>query len=142
MTANLPYNHPMSRFAFIVVAAVLTLGLRAAQDPSPFLAPLPEGVTLARIAEGRELYLGTGLCVACHGPSGQGKIGPDLTDSVWVHGRGSFPELIELIRKGVSSDQSVSGTEMLPRGGSGIGDDEVRKVAAYVWSLSQKRKQP
>jgi cytochrome c oxidase cbb3-type subunit 3 len=28
------------------------------------------------------------ICFACHGPNGEGTIGPNLTDDYWIHGGG------------------------------------------------------
>ena len=95
-------------------------------------------VTPAAIAEGKTLYLGEGLCLACHGADAKGSIGPDLTDNTWLHGTGSFGEIVARVLAGVSSEQSKLGQIMPPRGGAGITDEQVRAVAAYVWSLSHK----
>ncbi len=99
---------------------------------------VPAAVTPAAIAAGKTLYLGEGLCLACHGADAKGSIGPDLTDKIWLHGTGSFGEIVARVLVGVSSEQSKLGQIMPPRGGSGITDEQVRAVAAYVWSLSHK----
>ena len=39
-------------------------------------------------------------CVPCHGPEGQGVIGPNLTDDYWIHGR-SLVEIRRTISEGV-----------------------------------------
>ena len=98
---------------------------------------LPGGVTPAMVAKGRELFAGTGLCVACHGFDAKGAIGPDLTDTVWVHPDGSYLSLVARITRGVADSESVTGSIMPPRGGSSLTDEEIRAVAAYVWSLSR-----
>ena len=36
------------------------------------------------VEEGQAVF--TTTCVACHGVSGEGKIGPNLTDAYWLHG--------------------------------------------------------
>lgn len=38
----------------------------------------------AVVHEGQEVF--NARCVACHGPNGQGLIGPNLTDKYWIHG--------------------------------------------------------
>ena len=98
---------------------------------------LPEGVTPETIAQGKTLYQGAGICAACHGPDGTGASGPDLTDAEWLHSDGSYEAIVEQILAGVSADSSKSGIPMLPKGGSQLDDDQVRAVAAYVWSLRQ-----
>lgn len=99
---------------------------------------VPAAVTPAAIATGKAVFLGEGLCLACHGADAKGSIGPDLTDKIWLIGTGSFAEIVTRILAGVSSEESKLGQIMPPRGGSGITDDQVRAVAAYVWSLSHK----
>jgi cytochrome c5 len=42
------------------------------------------------------------------------------------------------IAKGVTKEESKTGVPMPAKGGSSISDDEVKAVAAYVWSLSHK----
>jgi cytochrome c oxidase cbb3-type subunit 3 len=98
----------------------------------------PEGVTEAMVKDGQAIFLGAGLCAVCHGMDGSGAIGPDLTDGEWLIGRGTYPELIEQITKGVSMEEATNsmGLIMPARGGSAITDDQVKTVAAYVWSLS------
>lgn len=39
-------------------------------------------------------------CVACHGPEGQGGIGPNLTDAYWIHG-GSLMDIYNVANDGV-----------------------------------------
>lgn len=118
--------------------------LAAALQAPPVVAQgkpdsLPEGVTPAMVMKGRDLFLGPGLCIACHGVDAKGAIGPDLTDTVWIHHRGSYLELVAQISRGIPDSESVSGSIMPPRGGSSLTDDEVRAVAAYVWTLSRRR---
>jgi mono/diheme cytochrome c family protein len=103
---------------------------------------LPDGVTLESVEQGRVLFAGSGLCVACHGPFGKGLIGPDLTDSIWTTGKGSYEEIVLRITRGVPADSSGNGTAMPPRGGSPLSDEEVKMVAAYVWTLSHRGKNP
>lgn len=96
---------------------------------------LPRGVTREMIEEGRQIFAGPGLCSVCHGPRGRGgAIGPDLSDDEWLHGDGSYEFLVDRITKGVPKPLNAAAT-MPPRGGSQITDEQVRAVAAYVWSL-------
>lgn len=95
-------------------------------------------ITDAMIAEGRTLYVGAGLCAACHGPNAGGipNLGANLTDDEWLHGDGTYESLVERITTGVTADQSSSGTAMPPKGGSALTEQQVNAVAAYVFSLS------
>lgn len=64
-------------------------------------------------------------------------MGPNLTDTVWIHNRGEFDKIVGLIRTGIPAKESKSGVVMPPRGGSAINHEDLRAVAAYVWSLSR-----
>lgn len=127
------------------IAAALLLALPgsapvpAAQSPSP---DLPDGVTTEMVAKGKSLYFETALCTACHGRDGKGLIGPNLTDSVWVNGKGSFEEIVGRITNGMPADSSANGSVMPPLGGSNLAPDQVRMIAAYVWTLSHPGKKP
>jgi mono/diheme cytochrome c family protein len=48
-------------------------------------------------------------------------------------------EIAVQVAKGIPKEQSKSGIPMPPKGGSTISDDDVKAVAAYVHSLSQKK---
>jgi mono/diheme cytochrome c family protein len=99
---------------------------------------LPAGVTPAMIAQGKKLFSGDGLCFSCHGPEAKGLVGPDLTDAAWLLGKGTFEEIVARILEGVPANKSKSGVVMPPKGGAKLKDEQVRAVAAYVWSLSRK----
>lgn len=99
---------------------------------------LPAGVTPATIAQGKKLFSGEGLCFSCHGPEAKGLVGPDLTDGTWLIGKGTFDEIVARIVEGVPAGKSKSGVVMPPKGGVKLKDEQVRAVAAYVWSLSRK----
>jgi len=122
----------MRFLAVTFAAAALTGPALAAQQASA----LPEDVTPAMIEEGGKLFKGAGLCAACHGMSATGGVGPSLADTTWLHGKGTFEEIVRQITAGVPQAQAKGGMMMPPRGGSAITDAQVRAVAAYVWSLS------
>lgn len=101
---------------------------------------LPAGVTPAMVAQGKKLFGGDGLCFSCHGPEGRGLVGPDLTDATWLIGKGTFEEIVARILEGIPADKSKSGVVMPPKGGAKLKDEQVRAVAAYVWSLGRNAK--
>jgi mono/diheme cytochrome c family protein len=117
---------------------LLLLPAPLAAQSAPVPVPLPPGVTAEMIVKGKELFQGAGLCMACHGVDAKGSVGPDLTDTLWVHHKGSFEEIVAQVTKGIPEEDSKSGTPMPPRGGSVLSDEEIRAVAAYVWSLSRR----
>ena len=71
-------------------------------------------------------------CAACHLVSLRGKsesvaaIGPDLTDTAWVHG-GNPVEVYELINKGVLA-------KGMPTWGHVLGAKKIGEVTAYILS--------
>ncbi|QEH41001.1 cbb3-type cytochrome c oxidase N-terminal domain-containing protein [Chitinophaga sp. XS-30] len=52
----------------------------------------------ADIETGKKLFVIN--CAACHGPDGQGTVGPNLTDNYWIHG-GKVNEIFSTIKYGV-----------------------------------------
>jgi mono/diheme cytochrome c family protein len=119
---------------------ILSLGALGCGDRLGGQQPdsLPAGVTPAAIAQGKKLFSGEGLCFSCHGPEAKGLVGPDLTDGTWLMGKGTFDEIVARIVEGVPAGKSKSGVVMPPKGGARLKDEQVRAVAAYVWSLSRK----
>jgi mono/diheme cytochrome c family protein len=96
---------------------------------------LPAGVTPTMVAQGKKIFSGKGLCVACHGDAGKGGLAPSLRDSTWIHSPGGYGDIMAQIRRGVPAESSATRLVMPPRGGSPISDAELAAVAAYVWSL-------
>ena len=90
------------------------------------------------VAQGDKIFHGAGNCYACHGGNAEGLVGPNLTDAEWIHSKGTLDDITAQVIHGVPKEESKSGIVMPPRGGSTISDDEVKAVAAYVYSLSHK----
>lgn len=126
-------HRPAIALVFIALASAVWRTELAAQQAA---SSLPDGVTPARIAEGGKLFKGPGFCFACHDLAGKRAMGPDLTDTLWLHSSGTFSEIVQQIVDGVPRNSSKSGVMMPPRGGSQLDDEQVKAVAAYVWSLS------
>lgn len=118
-----------------LAAVLLTVATATAAQQAD---SLPPGVTPAMVSRGRAVFLGAGLCHVCHGLAGKGGIGPDLTDTLWLHHDGSYESLVRQIAHGIDLKASKTGQIMPPRGGSGISDEDLRAVAAYVWALSRR----
>jgi cbb3-type cytochrome c oxidase subunit III len=122
-----------------LLRVAVALGLVTLVATAPAKAQgVPEGATQAMVDKGNEIFHKAGLCYACHGQDGKGLVGPNLTDDVWLHSKGTFSELTAGILKGVTKEESKSGVPMPAKGGSTISDEDVKAVAAYVWSLSHK----
>jgi len=86
------------------------------------------------VAAGKAVY--ESACAACHLASLRGKaespvaIGPDLTDTTWVHG-GRPTEVHALITKGVLA-------KGMPTWGPVLGAKKIGEVTAYIMSKHQE----
>ncbi|HEX9563883.1 MAG TPA: c-type cytochrome [Gemmatimonadaceae bacterium] len=102
----------------------------------------PATITPQMIALGDSIFHGlvaVGTCQSCHGEDATGPTGvaPNLTDSEWLNGDGSWEFIYNTVMTGVMAPKKFPGL-MLPMGGSGLTQDQVRAVSAYVYSLSHK----
>ena len=77
------------------------------------------------LADGKKTFDTT--CFACHGKLGEGKIGPNLTDSYWIHG-GAPSQIAATISKGVPEKGMPSWRTSMKR-------DKILHAAGYVASL-------
>ena len=117
-----------------LVALFFASGLASAQAAP---RPRPEGVTDSSIAWGRQLFHGSANCASCHGPQARGTDeGPALSGALWLHGPGTYEWLVEQITEGISAHHTWTGKPMPMRGWSNMPDEDVRAVAAYVWSIT------
>ncbi len=97
---------------------------------------LPEGVTVAMVEEGRDLFSGGGICHTCHLDGTGGPLAPDLTDDEWINVDGEYLSIVELVKNGVAEPLEHPGA-MLPRAGMPLTDAQVEAVAAYAYMLSR-----
>lgn len=131
------YGHPNR-----VVAEELELPeeVEAATPGEPVeTAPvqLPEGVTEAMVEAGAQIFAGPGTCFACHGANGAGTpLAPALNDAAWLNMDGSYDQIVQVINTGVPTPKQAA-VPMPPRGGAALTDEQVREVAAYVFSISR-----
>lgn len=100
-------------------------------------ALLPEGVTVEMVQEGRDLFIGGGICFTCHTVEATGgPLAPDLTDDLWINVDGEYSSIVELVKTGVAQPVEHPGA-MLPRAGMPLTDEQVNAVAAYSYMLSR-----
>ena len=110
--------------------------------PKP-AAPTPAGGEQSpqQVALGDSIFHGQvagGTCTACHGQDAKGTaVGPDLTDSQWLNGDGSYDFIVQTITDGVPQPKQHP-APMPPKGGAALSDAQVKAAAAYVFSLSHK----
>lgn len=78
---------------------------------------------------------GGGTCYACHGQDGKGSaVGANLTDGEWLNSDGSYDAIVKTIQTGVPKPTRAP-APMPPMGGASLTPDQVKAVAAYVYSL-------
>ena len=71
------------------------------------------------------------VCAACHGVGGKGNMAlgaPNLSDNIWLHGWGE-DAIVRMINEGK--------VNVMPAHKDRLSEDQIRILAAYVWSLSQ-----
>lgn len=84
----------------------------------------------ASLAAGRALYQSpNNLCQTCHGPQGQGLVGPNLTDNYWKSGC----DLESII---ISIKEGFPARGMQPYGsGMRLSDEELQQLSSYIISI-------
>lgn len=98
---------------------------------------LPAGVTQEMVTQGQQLYGGAGNCFTCHAPNAGGTpLAPALNDGSWIHIDGSYDSIVRIISDGVPVPAQYPAA-MPPRGGAPLSDEQVRQIAAYVYSISR-----
>ena len=116
------FDLPMEAYS-AEVAKRAGSGGEATDDYFEAMVQLP-----AEVEGGKELY--ATHCAVCHGQSGEGLIGPNLTDDAWLHG-GAPLDIYKSIRDGIPSAG-------MPNWGPPLGEANTRKVATFVLSLRGK----
>lgn len=114
--------------------------IEVAETPTSAAGPvkpvvLAPGVTNQMVTDGDQLFHKS-TCIGCHGADANGTaMAPALTDKTWLNMDGSYDAIVKIIMAGVPKPKAHPG--MMPvKGGSALTDDEVKKVAAYVYSIS------
>jgi mono/diheme cytochrome c family protein len=100
--------------------------------------PASAAITPELIEQGDKVFHGPGNCYACHGTNAQGAVGPNLTDAEWIHSKGTLEDITAQVTSGVPKEKAKSGIPMPSKGGGTLSDEDIRAVAAYVYSLSHK----
>lgn len=95
------------------------------------MGPIRES-TLAEMQDDRSMMsaaeqIFTSKCAQCHAPDGGGGIGPNLTDSYWIHG-GKLTDIYQTVYNGVPEKGMLSWKNQLPL-------SDILAVSAYVGTL-------
>lgn len=97
---------------------------------------VPQGATAADVQAGSQIFAAAGNCFTCHGQNGAGTgLAPALNDAEWLNVDGSFASIQTVITNGVAKPKQYP-APMPAKGGAQLTDEQVRQVAAYVYSLS------
>jgi cytochrome c oxidase cbb3-type subunit 3 len=88
----------------------------------PNLTPSPDPLILE---SGRQIY--AKFCAPCHRADGGGLVGPNLTDSYWIHGS-NFTDNVRVIWDGVPAKGMITWKNSLK-------PDEIYSVASYIYTL-------
>jgi mono/diheme cytochrome c family protein len=107
----------------------------------------PAEVTDAGVQEGDSIF-NNGSCQRCHGMKGSGgKFGPSLVAGTWLQIHGSYDDIVRIVTTGVAKADIKDPSHpynMRPRGGMTplLTDDQVKAVAAYVYTISRQKPAP
>jgi glucose/arabinose dehydrogenase/mono/diheme cytochrome c family protein len=103
---------------------------------------VPPGATAAMVAEGEKIFRGQeggATCTGCHGADASGtSIGPSLISGKWMWSDGSYAGIAEIITEGVP-EPKVYRALMPPMGGATLTPEQVNDIAAFLWSVNQKK---
>ena len=124
-------------------------------SPGPIATPTPaagppslvadselgKNITPQMIALGDSIFHGVvagGTCHTCHGADAKGTtLAPNLSDTVWLNGDGTYQFIVRTVTTGVPAPKKHPDA-MPPMGGAKLTSDQIRAVAAYVYSLGHK----
>jgi mono/diheme cytochrome c family protein len=112
-------------------------GSTGGQTPAPAKqGAVPAGATAADVTEGEKIFSSTGNCFTCHGAGGTGSaLAPALNDAQWLHIKGDFAEIQQIVNTGVPTPKQAPAA-MPAKGGAQLSAQQVKQVAAYVYSIS------
>ena len=132
-------REPLTPTIYEVPMPDTTPAQEAPEQPSGEPAPtveLPEGVTQEMVAAGEQVFSGAGFCFTCHGANGGGTpLAPALNDGDWLHIDGSYDEILRIVHEGEQQPAQYPAA-MPPMGGAQLTEQQIREVAAYVYTLS------
>lgn len=106
----------------------------AGEAPATMGTP-PQGATAEMVTQGQQIFTSTGNCFTCHGPDAKGgQLAPNLADADWLNTDGTYDGIQNVVKTGVAQPKQFP-APMPAMGGAQLSDDQVKQVAAYVWSL-------
>jgi len=137
---------PHIRPVLLALPLALLPALACGRAPAPIapaaaaVSPRPPEVTAESIRLGQAVYNGRGNCRYCHGTAGQGgPLGPNLADSIWITGDGSYRALVQQVMHGSTTPRDSTRLPMPEHEVTDLRYPDISAVAAYVWSLREHR---
>lgn len=91
-------------------------------EPEVPIDPLTDDASLAA---GKSIFIAN--CATCHGQSGEGGIGPNMTDDYYIHGAG-MNNTIRVIKSGVPAKGMISWRGILK-------EPQILEVSSYILTL-------
>jgi mono/diheme cytochrome c family protein len=151
MSHHIPAKPAMLLVAAAIIVACHSSGTSGSSAPAPAGGPAaraaapatPAGVTPASIALGDSIFHARG-CRNCHGADALGRAnGPNLTTGKFLQVNGSYDDFVRIITSGVpvTAIKDTSHKRAMPANGgppTPLTPDQVKAVAAFVWSLNHK----
>jgi cytochrome c oxidase cbb3-type subunit 3 len=111
---------------------------QAALAPPAGAAGVSEDTLLALTKDPKAMAAGKQMfavrCVPCHGPQGQGIIGPNLTDDYWLHGR-TLLDIRRTIHDGIPDKGMIPWKDQLK-------PTEIDAMTAYGHCTAPSRRTP
>jgi mono/diheme cytochrome c family protein len=105
--------------------------------PQKTAGPAPAGATAADVTAGETVFSSTGNCFTCHGQGGAGSaLAPALNDNQWLNVSGDYASIQQVVNNGVQQPKQFPAA-MPAKGGAPLTEQQVRQVAAYVYSISR-----
>lgn len=119
---DISYHSPYyKRGATVVKETTGTTMEEAVTEEEPVLA-LSSLTDEASLAKGKSIY--TTNCAVCHGPQGEGGIGPNMTDNYYIHG-GTINDMVKIINVGVPAKGMIPWDKTLT-------PEQILEVASYL----------
>lgn len=89
------------------------------------------------IAAGEKTF--KNVCAACHRADAKGLVGPDLTDTKWIHGD-TDAKIYKVIMKGIAPPNTTLNRGAMPPHEKSLGSEKVYQVMAWLAKLNSALK--
>ena len=108
----------------MVAAAEIQLAKMEGQEVTDETLTLMSTVP-ARVESGQQLF--SQFCVVCHNQQGEGNVGPNLTDSYWIHGARPL-DILDTVTNGVPAKGMAAW-------GGQLGPRRIQDVVSFVLTI-------